>query len=119
MNASILPRLRVFGAVSILVFAVSAAVAQIGPEGKPEGAASPGGTGSASKPADNAGPGSKKTKAGTTPAKPAAPAGYATEAEARAHCRGTVVWVDNDHFNHYPGSREYGRKPGAFGCERG
>jgi hypothetical protein len=46
------------------------------------------------------------------------PGGYATEAEAQAHCRGTVVWIDSDHFNHYKGSREYGRKPGAFSCEK-
>jgi hypothetical protein len=67
----------------------------------------------------------KKTEPGTQPAKTdsadAKPkAGqYATEGEARSHCRGTVVWIDKDNFNHYAGSREYGRKPGAFGCEKG
>jgi hypothetical protein len=44
---------------------------------------------------------------------------YATEAEAKAHCKGEVVWIDEHNFNHYPGSREYGRKPGGFGCDRG
>lgn len=42
---------------------------------------------------------------------------FASEAEAKAKCRGTVVWVDQDHLNHYEGSREYGVKPGAFACE--
>jgi len=113
MNASILPRLRLLGVASILIMAVSAAVAQMGPESQPAGAAP---TGDAAKSREKAGSESKKA---STPAKPAAPSGYATEAEARAHCHGSVVWVDSDHFNHYPGSREYGKKPGAFACEKG
>ena len=44
---------------------------------------------------------------------------YGSEADAKAHCRGEVVWVDKDNFNHYKGSREYGRQPGAFACENG
>jgi hypothetical protein len=64
-----------------------------------------------------------KPQTGDKKAAPATPAketgGYATEADARAHCRGGVVWVDKDHFNQYPGSREYGRKPGHFACEQG
>ena len=44
---------------------------------------------------------------------------FKSEADAKAHCKGTVVWVDSDHFNHYAGSREYGREPGAFACENG
>ncbi len=112
MNASILPHLRLLGVVSILIMAASAATGQTGPESQPAGAAP---AASAAKP-EKAGSESKKA---STPAKPAAPSGYATEAEARAHCHGGVVWVDQDHFNHYPGSREYGRKPGAFACEKG
>jgi len=63
-------------------------------------------------------PGSEPAKAANADQKPK-PGHYATEAEARARCRGTVVWVDKDNFNHYAGSREYGRKPGAFACENG
>lgn len=106
MNVSILPRLRFFGVASILVLAASAAMAQT--DGRAPSAATP----------ENAAKAGEKSEAGSKKAaKPAGPAGYATEAEARAHCKGEVVWVDNDHFNHYRGSREYGRKPGAFGCE--
>jgi hypothetical protein len=47
------------------------------------------------------------------------PGQYATEAQAKAACHGaTVVWIASDHFSHYPGSREYGRKPGAYACEQ-
>jgi hypothetical protein len=42
---------------------------------------------------------------------------YASEAEAQSHCRGTVVWVDQNNFNHYRGSREWAKKPGAYACE--
>ena len=97
-----------FGVASILVLAASAAMAQT--EGKPQ---APAKAETAAKTGEKSGAGAKK------PAKPAGPAGYATEAEARAHCKGDVVWVDKDHFQHYPGSREYGRKPGAFTCEKG
>ncbi len=107
MSASILPRLMLFGVASILVLAAPAAMAQT--EGKPQ---APAKAETAPKTGEKSGAGAKK------PAKPAGPAGYATEAEARAHCKGDVVWVDKDHFNHYPGSREYGHKPGAFTCER-
>jgi hypothetical protein len=129
MNASIFPRLRLLGAVSILVFAAPAAMAQNASDSSAPSSSTAAKPGSASdaKPAkkttqtgDKAGAtktsdnsaDSKKEKA---PAK--APSGYATEAEARSHCRTAVVWVDSNHFNHYPGSREYGRKPGSFGCE--
>jgi hypothetical protein len=67
----------------------------------------------------------KKTQEGNQPAKAANSEAkpkrgqYGSEAEARAHCKGEVVWVDKDNFNHYAGSREYGRKPGAFACENG
>jgi hypothetical protein len=47
------------------------------------------------------------------------PGQYATEAQAKANCHGAaVVWVDSDHFSHYPGTREYGRKPGSYACEQ-
>jgi hypothetical protein len=130
MNASIFPRLRLLGAVSILVFAAPAAIAQNASDSSAPSSSATAKPGSASdaKPAkkstqtgdkagttktsDNSDSDSKKEKA---PAK--APSGYATEAEARSHCRTAVVWVDSNHFNHYPGSREYGKKPGSFGCE--
>jgi hypothetical protein len=108
MNAAILPRLRLFGVASILVLAASAAMAQTDEKAQ-----------SAAKPEAAAKSGEKPEAGAKKPAKPAGPAGYATEAEARTHCKGDVVWVDKDHFSHYPGSREYGRKPGAFTCEKG
>ena len=62
--------------------------------------------------------GNQSDKAANSEAKPKR-GQYGSEAEARAHCKGEVVWVDKDNFNHYAGSREYGRKPGAFACENG
>src|SRR5262245_17684519 len=102
MNASISPRVMFFGAAAALALTVSVAVAQTAPDTKlpPSGE-------SAKKAASKDQSGEKTAK----PAKASAPAGWATEAEAKAHCRGTVIWVDKDHFNHYAGSREYGRKP--------
>ncbi len=73
----------------------------------------------AEKPESAAKTGEKPEAGSKKPAKPVGTGGYATESEARAHCKGEVVWVDEHHFNHYPGSREYGRKPGAFVCEKG
>ncbi|MGO9483484.1 MAG: hypothetical protein ACLPX9_02705 [Rhodomicrobium sp.] len=108
MNASILPRLRLFGIASILVLAASAAMAQTDEK-----------TPAAAKPESAAKAGEKPEAGSKKPAKPVGTGGYATESEARAHCKGEVVWVDEHHFNHYPGSREYGRKPGAFVCEKG
>ena len=112
MNANLLISLRFLGAASVLAIAASIAVAQTGPESQPGGNA-PAGT--AAKAGGKADPDSKKL----AKPKPAGPSGYATESEAKAHCRGGVVWVDKDHFNHYAGSREYGKKPGAFACENG
>jgi hypothetical protein len=65
----------------------------------------------------------KKPKAAeasnSTPAnKPLKPGHYATEAEANSHCRGSVVWIGSEGFTHYRGSREYGRKPGSYTCEK-
>ncbi len=128
MNASILPRLRLFGAASILLLASTGAMAQTGPEAKPAEAAKEGTAPSAAKPAEKAKPAAKSESAAkadpdskktSTAKKPAAPSGFASEAEAKSHCHGTIVWVDSDHFNHYAGSREYGKKPGAFQCEKG
>jgi hypothetical protein len=49
----------------------------------------------------------------------AKPKGFATEAAAEAGCKGaTVIWAGGDGMNHYKGSREYGKKPGTFACER-
>jgi hypothetical protein len=108
MNASLSPRAMLLGAAAVLALTVSIAAAQTAPDTK-----SPPSGGSAQKSAGKDQAGEKKSK----PAKQAAPSGWATEAEAKAHCRGTVIWVDKDHFNHYTGSREYGRKPGNFACE--
>jgi hypothetical protein len=116
MNASILPRLKLLGVASVLALAATAAMAQ-----SEEIAPAPAKHGTAAKTGDaKAGEktGEKSGAAAKKPARPAGPAGYASEAEARAHCKGEVVWVDKDHFYHYPGSREYGRKPGAFTCEK-
>ncbi|MBT3070388.1 hypothetical protein KKP04_05850, partial [Rhodomicrobium sp. Az07] len=44
---------------------------------------------------------------------------FASERKAAAKCRGSVVWVDKNGLNHYPGTRQYGRKPGGFSCETG
>jgi hypothetical protein len=110
MNASIRPRARLAGAAAALALTVSIAAAQTAPDTKSPPAAE-----KAQKPAAKDQAGEKTAK----PAKPAAAAGWATEAEAKTHCRGTVIWVDKDHFNHYAGSREYGRKPGSFACEQG
>jgi hypothetical protein len=110
MKASISPRVMLLGAAAALALTVSVAAAQTAAgTGSP-----PAGTG-AQKPAAK----EKSDEKTAKPAKAAAPAGWATEGEARAHCRGTVIWVDKDHFNHYAGSREYGRKPGNFACEQG
>jgi hypothetical protein len=116
MNVSISPRAMLLGAATALALTVSMAAAQTAPDTK-----SPPAAGGAQKPAGPAGKdqAGEKTRKTGTPAKAAAPAGWATEAEAKAHCRGTVIWVDKDHFNHYAGSREYGRKPGTFACEAG
>ncbi len=144
MNASFLPRLRLFGAVSVLMFVGCAAMAQVQEDAAPPAAESgPAAAPSApaSKPDTKPGAGKKaegaqksgdKSKsdskaekpksAGKSDAKkasaPKSSGGYATEAEASAHCGGNVVWVGEDHFNHYPGSREWGKKPGSFQCEK-
>jgi hypothetical protein len=110
MKASIAQGLKLLVAASILALAVSAAMAETDGKAKPE-PKTQGAAKSVAKP-DAKQPDAKK------PSKPAG-SGYATEDEARAHCKGEIVWVDSDHFQHYAGSREYGRKPGAFACEKG
>jgi hypothetical protein len=102
MKVRFFPRLSLLGAASILLLAAPAAMGQSNQEQAP-----PAG--------DKTPSAAQKLKA---PAQQKTPSGYATEAEARSHCK-TVVWVDRDHFNHYPGSREYGKKPGNFACEQG
>ena len=66
-----------------------------------------------------------------SPAAPAAPAAskarhhhlrageYATEAEAKQHCRSdTVVWASSRKVFHLPGTKHYGStRHGAYGCE--
>ena len=95
----------------------SAAMAQNAQEGKPQAPAVSNASAPPATPDSGAKP-AKKVQSAPTDAK-LKPGQYATESEARAHCRGTVVWVDKDNFNHYRGSREYGRQPGAYACEQG
>jgi hypothetical protein len=111
---------RAFAAAFVMIFAGAAALA--GPADDAKTPAAP-----AEAPAKAKGKKvEKKAESGQTDqtaadAKPKAEklkAGrYATEAEAKAHCKGGVVWIDRDNFNHWPGSREYGRQPGSFGCD--
>ena len=114
---------RIFGVACVMVFASSIALAQTAQD--PNAASS-----EQSAPADTAPKAKgkkseKKQQAGNQPDKAANSEAkpkrgqYGSEAEAKAHCKGAVVWVDKDNFNHYVGSREYGRKPGAFACENG
>jgi len=113
MTQGTMLRPRIFGVACVMVFASSIALAQTAQD-----------TNAASSekaaPADTApkAKGKQPDKAANSEAKPKR-GQYGSEAEARAHCKGEVVWVDKDNFNHYAGSREYGRKPGAFACENG
>jgi hypothetical protein len=108
-------------ALGALLLPVSLAEAQTTPSTDSAGQASPDGTSAETPPPAKT---AKKTKPATHVKTAAAKSGskpgqYATEAEAKAHCHGaTIVWVDSDHFNHYAGTREYGRKPGAYACEQ-
>lgn len=102
---------RLFAVACIVIFAGNAALAKQADDAKTPPAA-------ADAPAKAKGKKSEKPASADADAKPKPkPGRYATEAEAKAHCRGTVVWIDKDNFNHWPGSREYGRQPGSFGCE--
>jgi len=126
MNSTTMLRTGLFGIACVAVFTSSIALAE------PAQDATSGSSAAAQSqpPSDGAQKrksqqSEKKSQPGGEPAKAAnadqkpKPGHYGTEAEARARCRGTVVWVDKDNFNHYAGSREYGRKPGAFACENG
>ena len=126
MNSSTILRTGLFGIACVAVFASSIALA----EPAQDATSGPAATAQSQPPSDGAQKRKsqqpdKKSQSGSEPAKAAdadktpKPGHYATEGEARARCRGTVVWVDKDNFNHYAGSREYGRKPGAFACEKG
>ena len=124
MNERTMLLSRSFGVACVMVFASSIAFAQTSEDANtasPAAAQSPAPSDAA--PKGKAKQSEKKTQEGATKAanseaKPKR-GQYGTEAEAKAHCRGEVVWVDKDNFNHYAGSREYGRKPGAFACENG
>jgi hypothetical protein len=120
MRAKILACPAPIVAFGLLAFASSLAAAQTGQDPNMPAAKSDAKPSAGSKPATSsvkkAKSGSDTAKASDTDKKPK-PGQYASEAEARSHCQGTIVWVDQDHFNHYAGSREYGRKPGAFACE--
>ncbi len=113
MNASILPRLKLLGVASVLALAATAAMARAEEKApapvKPQAAAAK---------AEGAKTEKKPGAAAKKPARRAGPPRYATEAQARAHCKGEVVWMDRHRLYHYAGSREYGRKPGAFTCEQ-
>jgi hypothetical protein len=124
MNDWTMLRSRIFGVACVMVFASSIALAQTAQD------ATGGVSSEAAAPADAAPkakgkqsdkkqqPANQAAKAANSEAKPKR-GQYGSEAEAKAHCKGEVVWVDKDNFNHYAGSREYGRKPGAFACENG
>ena len=54
-----------------------------------------------------------------TAVRPTGAGEFATEAEAKARCPTSVVWVNSkSHIYHYPGTRSYGTtKQGAYMCE--
>jgi hypothetical protein len=112
---------KAFAAAWVMIFAGAAASA--GPADEAKTPAAP-----AEAPAKAKGKKVERNAEGGQPDKPAAAGAgvkaekpkagrYATEAEAKAHCPSGVVWIDKNNFNHWPGSREYGRQPGSFGCE--
>jgi hypothetical protein len=114
---------RIFGVTCVMVFASSLALAQASQD--TNAASSEQSAPSDVAPKAKGKRSEKKQQSGNQPDKAASSEAkpkrgqYGSEAEAKAHCKGEVVWVDKDHFNHYAGSREYGRKPGAFACENG
>lgn len=116
-------RSRILGVACVMVFASSMALAQTAHDTNAASSekAAPADTAPKAKgkqPDKKQHAGDQADKAANSEAKPKR-GQYGSEAEARAHCKGEVVWVDKDNFNHYAGSREYGRKPGAFACENG
>jgi hypothetical protein len=110
MNARILLRSGLVAVACVMVFASSAAFA--------EPAQEPAAKSSEKKADKKPQPKSEPAKSADAEVKPKK-GQYATEAEAKARCKGTVIWIDKDKFNHYEGSREWGRKPGVFACEQG
>ena len=115
MNRGTMLRSRMLGIACVMVFASSMALAQTAGDAN---SASPGSAPSDAAPSKAKH--SKKTQEGNASSESTQKRGrYGTEAEAKARCRGEVVWVDKDNFNHYKGSREYGRQPGSFACENG
>ncbi len=121
MNAGNLLRSRIMGLACIVAFASSAALAQTAQDANTAAPAASASTAPTDAGAKSKGQQTEKKQQHPAKAAEAKPrAGqYATEAEARSHCNGTVVWIDKDNFHHYAGSREYGKKPGAFICENG
>ena len=116
-------RSRMLGVACVMVFASSMALAQTAQDTNAASSekSAPADTAPKAKgkqPDKKQHAGDQADKAANSEAKPKR-GQYGSEAEARAHCKGDVVWVDKDNFNHYAGSREYGRKPGAFACENG
>jgi hypothetical protein len=116
-------RSRILGVACVMVFASSMALAQTAQDTNAASSekAAPADTAPKAKgkqPDKKQHAGDQTDKAANSEAKPKR-GQYGSEAEARTHCKGDVVWVDKDNFNHYAGSREYGRKPGAFACENG
>ena len=114
---------RILGVACVMVFASSMALAQTAQDTNAASSekSAPADTAPKAKgkqPDKKQHAGDPADKAANSEAKPKR-GQYGSEAEARAHCKGDVVWVDKDNFNHYAGSREYGRKPGAFACENG
>ena len=120
MTQGTMPRSRILGAACVMIFAGSMALAQTAPDkaASPEAAAPADAAPKAKQPEKKTQKDAGAAKAASSEAKPRR-GQYGSEAEARAHCKGEIVWVDKDNFNHYAGSREYGRKPGAFACENG
>lgn len=44
---------------------------------------------------------------------------YENEAQAKAHCGSEIVWISShDKLVYYPGTPDYGKKPGAYICEK-
>ncbi len=121
MTEETMLRSRIFGVACVMIFASSIAMAQTAQNAAPPAASS---ASSDAAPKEKAKKHSKKkNQDGDQPSKSAGAEAkskrgrFGSEAEAKAHCKGSVVWIDKDNFNHYAGSREYGRQPGAFACE--
>jgi len=119
MKACVSPARAFFAALCFGPFVAFGSVAQGDGDAKTPASA----TKQNDAPASGSKPGRKaqafgdEAKSGSIEQKLPKRARYSTEGEARAHCRGEVVWIDQHNFNHYKGSREWGQKPGAFGCE--